>query len=254
MDHDLTRLATLDPASGREPTEGEWFRSRARLEEAMATPFPVRRPRARRLAIGLAAVTALATGVAVAIPTMLPAGDTAYASWTPVPEDLSGPDTIAAADACARSWDHGGTAGEVVLAERRGISSLLIMWLREGPLIGCWSLTAGETAGIAQLATGPGTEPPLPPAGRINLDGGMGAAGNGDERYSQASGRLGPGVTGVDIVLPNGDTVRATTRKGWWAAWWPGPEAAPGPGQVSMVRIVVHNTHGTQTYRQDQLR
>jgi hypothetical protein len=253
MDHDLTRLATLDPASGREPTEGEWFRSRARLEEAMATPFPVRRPRARRLAIGLAAVSALATGVALTIPTMLPDGNTAYASWTPLPEDLSGPDTIAAADTCARYVEGGRAAGEVVLAERRGISTLLIMWLREGPLIGCWSLGDGQPAGATLLADRPGTEPPLPPAGRINLDGGMGAAGDGDERYSQASGRVGPGVTGVDIVLPNGETVRATTRKGWWAAWWPGPEAAPGPGQVSMIRIVVRTVHGTQTYRQDQL-
>ena len=251
MDHDLNRLATLDPARGREPTEAEWSRSRARLEEAMTKPLAVRRPRARRLAIGLAVATVLAAGATLAVPTMLPDGDAAYASWTAVPEDPPGSEARTAARACARSWDEGGGAvpGEIVLAERRGRTILLIMWLRGGPLINCSTLSTGGPAGAQRLTDDRGEEPPLPPAGRVTLDGGMGATGRGDEWYSEASGRVGPGVTGVEITLPGREPVRASVRKGWWAAWWPGEEG----GKVGVIRIVVHTAGGSHSYRQDEL-
>ncbi len=242
MDHDLNRLATLDPARGREPTAAEWARSRARLAEAMASERRARRP--RRLVLALAA----AVGVVLVVPAMLP-DDSAAQSWTPVPMGLSVPDAASAADECARSWDRGGTAGEVVLAERRGVTTLLLMWLREGPLISCSSLGSGKLGGAMLLADGPGREPPLPPPGRIDLAGGMGATGSGRDTYSEVAGRIGAGVTGVDIVLPGGETVRASARQGWWAAWWPGPEA----GEVDTIRIRVHTADGTREYRQAQL-
>jgi hypothetical protein len=248
MDHDLSRLATLDPAGRREPTEEQWRRSRARLEETMANPREVRRPRARRLVIGLAAATLLAAGATLAVPAALPDGDAAYASWTPVPAAMPDADARAAAGDCARTWD-GATAGDIVLAERRGVTVLLIMWLRGGPLIICSSLGTGHPAGAERLSDDRGAEPPLPAAGRVTLDGGMGATGIGDRWYSEAAGRVGPGVTGIDVTMPGGRTVRASVRDGWWAAWWPGHEG----GETSTIRIVVHTDAGSRSYRQDEL-
>lgn len=250
MDDDLSRLATLDPARGREPTEAEWSRSRARLAAAMTEPAEVRRPRARRMVIGLAAATVLAAGAALAGPALTPDGDVAYASWTPVPENLPDAESLATARDCAASWAGGDLpAGEVVLAERRGDTVLLIMWLRGGPLISCSSLGSGEPAGASRLSDDGDQEPPLPPAGRVSLAGGMGATGDGDTWYSEASGRVGPGVTGVDITLPDGATVRASVRQGWWAAWWPGHEA----GEADAVRIVVHSGGEQRSYRPGEL-
>jgi hypothetical protein len=163
---------------------------------------------------------------------------------------MPGAEALAAARECARSWDGGGaTAGEIVLAERRGITVLLIMWLRGGPLISCSSLGTGKPAGAARLSDDRGQEPPLPAAGRVTLDGGMGATDAGDRWYSEASGRVGPGVTGIDIALPGGRTVRASVRSGWWAAWWPGHEG----GESDTVRIVVHTAAGNQSYRQNEV-
>jgi hypothetical protein len=36
-----------------------------------------------------------------------------------------------------------------------------------------------------------------------------------------ATGRVGRGVAGVDLILGSGARVRATTAAGWYAAWWP---------------------------------
>jgi hypothetical protein len=36
-----------------------------------------------------------------------------------------------------------------------------------------------------------------------------------------ATGRVGRGVAGVDLILGSGERVRATTAAGWYAAWWP---------------------------------
>lgn len=250
MDDDLNRLATLDPARGREPGAAEWARSRERLAEAM-TAGPAKAPRrVRRLVIGLVAATLLAAGATVVVPAMLPNGDTAYASWTAVPENLPGREAERAAQACARSWDEGRYgAGEIVLAERRGVTVLLVMWLRDGPMITCSSLGTGRPAGAERLSDDKRREPPAPAAGRVNLDGGMGATGIGDMWYSQTVGRVGPGVTGVEIALPDGRKVRASVRQGWWAAWWPGHEA----GEPDTIRIVVHAAGGTTTYRQDEV-
>ncbi|MEV4350957.1 hypothetical protein AB0J83_41400 [Actinoplanes sp. NPDC049596] len=251
MDHDLTRLATLDPARSPDPAPERQARALARLEEQMARPGPVarRRPRGRRLAIGLAAAAVLGVGGILVVPTVLPSADTAYASWTPVPQDLPETQALAVAASCARNW--GGPPGRLVLSERRGRSTFLIMWVSGGPLVDCFSGDGPSSSPASDRLSGDGNvEPPVPGAGRVSLGGGMWATRTGPAGWrSQAAGRVGAGVTGVDIALPDGRTVQATTRNGWWAAWWPGDEA----GVTGAFRIVVHTAGGTRSYRQDDL-
>ncbi|GID26015.1 hypothetical protein [Paractinoplanes brasiliensis] len=58
-------------------------------------------------------------------------------------------------------------------------------------------------------------------------------------------GRADPSVTGVDVVLPDGRTIQASTSAGWWAVWWPGRRA----GQADAVHIIVHTATGSRVYR-----
>jgi hypothetical protein len=39
---------------------------------------------------------------------------------------------------------------------------------------------------------------------------------------SYATGRVGAGIQAVEIVLPSGDSMRASLDRGLFAAWWPG--------------------------------
>ncbi|MFG1996329.1 hypothetical protein ACGFJ7_40765 [Actinoplanes sp. NPDC048988] len=94
------------------------------------------------------------------------------------------------------------------------------MWVRDGPLVSCFS--ANGRSGCPATVT-----PRLPPpaAGRASLRD-VDWSGSGRGRYALASGQVGSGVTGVDVVLPDGRSVQATVGNGWWAAWWPGEETA----------------------------
>jgi hypothetical protein len=255
VDDDLTRLALIDPARGWEPGPEQLSRSRARIEEMMArtaaaaAPARVPRPRARRLVVGLAAAVTLGVGAIVAVPAIMPDSttDTAYASWTPVPADVPAAQLSSLATGCAEAW--GGSAGEPVLSERRGTSLFLIMRLRGGPLISCFSWAGSQPSGGDRLSGEHDAEPPLPPAGRVSMTGGPETSSTAVRRYSSGFGRVGPGVTGVDVVLPDGRPVQATVSKGWWAAWWP----APVSGADDALRVAVHTAAGVRSYRLEDL-
>jgi hypothetical protein len=47
-----------------------------------------------------------------------------------------------------------------------------------------------------------------------------------DGPYTLAEGRVASGITGVTLVLDNGQDVVATVADGWLVAWWPGDNAA----------------------------
>ena len=42
-----------------------------------------------------------------------------------------------------------------------------------------------------------------------------------DGPYTLVDGRVGPGVTGVTLVLDDGQDVVTTVADGWFVAWWP---------------------------------
>ena len=48
-----------------------------------------------------------------------------------------------------------------------------------------------------------------------------------DGPYTLVDGRTQPGVTGVTLVLDDGQQVVATVADGWFIAWWPGSNRAP---------------------------
>ncbi|MET0426846.1 MAG: sigma-70 family RNA polymerase sigma factor [Actinoplanes sp.] len=199
------------------------------------------RPPARRgRVLVLAAGAVLAAGL-VAVPSLGPGGSEAYASWTPTPRTVAGGQVLSQAQACLGERPD---VADIVLAEQRGEATLLIARRRDGELMACTILDPDDGVAGAEVLDRSADRPG--PA-RVSIQS-MGATGD-RHWYSEVIGRVGAGVTAVDVVLPDGAAVRASATGGWWAAWWPGHEG----GEVDTVRIVVHTAAGQQTYRPSQL-
>ncbi|MFG1605402.1 hypothetical protein [Actinoplanes sp. NPDC049265] len=245
----MNDLKQLDPALNREPSPAEWSRSRAALERIMAEPG--RRPLpVRRWAVGVTVVAAAAVAGVLAVPALLPsAADQAVASWTPAPGTLSGADVLPQAKSCAKAGILGFdpdtlTSADVLLADQRGAATSLI--LRRGEkLVECMLVGGDDAFATMGLADGP-----LPPVGpeHATIET-QSSVGEGDGQYSQIAGRVDESVTGIDLVLEDGMTIRTSSKEGWWTAWWPGPAG----GQVDKFLINVHTAAGTKSYRQSQL-
>ena len=248
--NDLERLSVLDPARGREPTRGEWARSNVVLDRIIdgtaGGTASSRRPTTRRWIVGMAVAAAAVVGVvgAVVVPSLLPGtADRALASWKPVPSPRTGAQVMPQARRCAKT-DLGGPSApvgpsDVVLAEQRGLATLLIQ-KRGAGLVECMIVNDKSFAAM-RLSDGP---LPLPANGVIKVET-RSSVGSGDSQYSNVVGRVDPSVTGVDLVLADGRTIQASTRGGWWAAWWPGPEA----GEADTITVLVHRSAATTKYR-----
>ncbi|GIH14983.1 hypothetical protein [Rugosimonospora africana] len=249
---ELEQLAVLDPARERVPTDMEWARSRAFVERVMAgevSSRPAHRPVGRWLGVGAAAVAAGVVAAAV-VPALLPgAADKAVASWTAAPSSLTGEQVLPQAQACARN-DVGGSASavrpaDVLLAEKRGDATLLIMRKSGGNTLECLSVGDDQFASMGLTGDRP---LPAPPAGTVSLET-MSSTGSGDSMWSNIVGLVGPGVTGVDVRLDDGRVFQTSVKAGWWAAWWPGPEG----GEVDHLTVLVHTSAGTTSYRPSEL-
>lgn len=245
---DLKQFALLDPARDRQPSQAEWTRSRAALERLLVAAPSTNAQPVRRWVIGLTAVAAAAVAGVVAVPALLPdAADKAIASWTPEPGTLTGADVLPQAKACAGQGlglDAATlTSADVLLADQRGAATSMI--LRQGDLVvECMSVDAENV-----FTTMPLTDRPLPPPGpeHITVET-QSSVGEGDSQYSQIVGQIDDSVTGIDLTMNDGTTVRTSSKAGWWTAWWPGPEG----GEVDQFQIHVHTATGTKTYRQSQ--
>ncbi|MGI5239393.1 hypothetical protein [Dactylosporangium sp. CA-139066] len=251
---DLQQLAVLDPARGRMPTDMQWARSQAFIERVIAgevTGRPAHQPLQRRLLIGVTAAVAAGGAAAVAVPALLPgAADKAVASWTAVPSARTGEQVLPQARACAGN-DVGGSSStvqpsDVLLAEQRGVATLLIMRKSSGTTVEC--LSVGDDT-LASMGLADNRPRPAPPAGVATLET-MSSLGDGDSMWSNIVGRVGPGVTGVEVRLDNGRIVQASVQAGWWAAWWPGPEGGEAEDHFT---VTVHTADATTGYRPSQL-
>ncbi|WP_327002727.1 hypothetical protein OHA72_47790 [Dactylosporangium sp. NBC_01737] len=250
---DLQQLAVLDPARGRVPTDMQRARSQAFVERVMAgqvTGRSAHRPARRRLLAGAVVAVAAGGAAAVVVPAFLPGdADKAVASWTAVPSTRTGEQVLPQARACAGN-DVGGTSStvqpsDVLLAEQRGVATLLIMRKSSGTTVEC--LSVGDDT-LASMGLADDRPRPAPPSGVATLET-MSSLGDGDSMWSNIVGRVGPGVTGVQVRLDNGRVVEASVQAGWWAAWWPGPEG----GQVDRLTVIVHTADRTASYRPSQL-
>ncbi|GAA1636627.1 hypothetical protein [Actinoplanes couchii] len=251
MTSDLDRLASLDTMRDFEPDPDRRARATAGLDRMFRTPTRVPaapwRPVAWRLALGGVAAGVVGAGIMLFAPG--DHSDRAYASWTAKPDTVTGADVLPQAEQCAAGWGPDWatppTAADVLLAEQRGDATLILVEKDRTGLVGCISLGPGPAASGADLID---TTAPAPEPGRVRIET-MGATEGPQGWYSSVIGRSAPDVTKVEIKLPDGTEVHASTRNGWWTAWWPGNEG----GKADAVTITTHAGDGSHTYRPSDL-
>lgn len=243
----LTRraLADLDAAPPAPLSAAERARADATLARILASdpgstgPSPVtsRRRTGRRL-VGAAAFAAACTTGVVALQ-LAAGGESAVASWTAAPHRPSDAQTVAATEACRDALGGSGDGAEeaqvrsasVVLAERRGASTLVLLagpdrfeascLTHDGPLF-----TGGTIGSMGR--------PLLPtPGARQVLVTSAGTAVVDDEPVGLLAGPVGGDVTGLTVHTATRGDVVATVQRGHVAAWWPGnPATAPDDAPV----------------------
>jgi hypothetical protein len=221
-----------------EPSNDAWAKARAaiaasQLDAADDTPpnRRVRLPRARRQGgrpIALLGATAGVGGALAAalVLTASSAPTVAFAGWSAAPTAHASGEVHAAESECQRNARL--ASAPPTLVDTRGPYTLLIYGSDSGGLcITGPSLLSpsGEPPAVPFGFGGTTTTAPVAPkAIQRTLTGGL-TAKSGDE-FTFNVGRVGEGVTAVTIILQDGSRVAATTSNGWFAAWWPGGQAA----------------------------
>ena len=206
---------------------------------AARTAPPARRPGHRwARTVGLSAAAALAATLGVlALPG---AQGTAYAGWTPHPQELGEDQQLLRARACATGFgdpatpEAAVTTADLLVSESRGPYVLTIVAAPTATVF-CQFLTPDATAPTAADLV-PAGDPVAGDGVAVDV---MSGGGTGSRAWSAAAGRMGPEVSGVDLLTEQG-TVRASTAGGRWTAWWPGADG----GDADAVRVVVHTADG----------
>jgi hypothetical protein len=218
------------------------------------------RPRERRLrapvAVGAGVLASAGTAGAV-LAVVLGGAAPAYAGWSAAPTAASGSPSPSAAASCQNqltsipSGPDAPTLGsgpwENVLTDVRGPFTVAL-FQNDGAYASCFTSSSFTETNMVSSA-GPATGTIGMERGSAASAGGSGGSGSGglssvsvagqtasgdltnvtqshlsttsDGPYTLVDGRVGPGVTGVTLVLDDGQDVVTTVADGWFVAWWP---------------------------------
>jgi hypothetical protein len=223
-----TLLHQLDPADS--PKAELPDRARADLEWILSTrhgpAMPPRRTPRARVAVGLTAAAALAVAGVLA-PSALRSGDTAFASWIPTANTLSGTERAQAGESCRQELSEADPAAgqaHMALGDRRGDWTTVVL-SGDGGFSGLCITDAStgwfrkDMIGSAGVATG---LDPVGARGVVATDLGTGTMAAGD--ISLAAGFAGPQVAGIALHTESHGVVTATIAGGRFALWFPGDE------------------------------
>jgi hypothetical protein len=234
----LAMIHEADPLDDGDPLLGETDAMRVDgqrlLQRILASERTTPRSRWQRTRRQRLALSATSAGVAVAAAVtavlVFTAGNTpsvAFAGWSAHPTVAAGGQVRGAESECQRNPKLASLSP--TLADTRGPYTLLIY--AENP--------GGEcVTGPSMLS--PRGEPVVAPLHGAALT--TPVAGDAIKRIDNAlvtakasppsaalsfnDGRVGAHVTAVTLVLADGSRVQATVANGWFAAWWPGDQAA----------------------------
>ncbi len=243
-------LRDLDPATTTTLTEEERQRADAMLARILATPghehgrTETDRPRQRRGRVLIP--VGLLTAAAVAVPTAL-GGGSAFASWTPTPEPLPPAAAEAAATTCLSSNDTPDQSVRVIIGERRGGWTYVLLvdgrggehkCLMPDDLVGAKDFAdRRKRSGFFGSYTSDPPEAPTPSRDSIIENETMGGAVPRPGRlpfaiakelglttydwFTWVSGYAGSDVTGVTVHTGSGLDIEASLKGGRFSAWWP---------------------------------
>lgn len=235
-------LRDLDPAPATVLTAEERERADATFARILATPSHDQVPevpeRPRRRRTRLLVPVGLVGAAGAAVPALLLGGGSAFASWTPTPEPLTGVAAAEAATACRAALAVPDQGERVVIAERRGGWTYVLLagpnseaacLMPEG-LVDQQDPAAHTTEGFMGNYFSDPPEASTPARGHI-IETQSGATsvpthglwhfGDDDEWVSSVDGYVGSAVTGVTVHTPIGTDVEASVANGRFAAWWP---------------------------------
>jgi hypothetical protein len=192
-------------------------------------------PRARRLllmasGLGISGVVA----VALSLVGLGTGTQRAFAGWTLAPTTPEGRQVAAADAKCVKQLPTSGRFSRL-----RGLGWHFVLSDTRGPFT-VVLYEAGGARAEASCFNGPsrydwganvgiGRRPTLASRGFLAVT----SYGTrtlprsaGEHHFKQITGRTGPGVRSVAVVLRDGTRVIATTERGWFLAWWPGTQQA----------------------------
>lgn len=243
-------LRDLDPAGAAVLTGAERERADATFARILATPGhdqvpePSKWPRRIRLLVPAALVAA----AAVAVPSLLLGGGSAFASWTPTPEPLTDTAAARAAAACRSGMGMPDGVRQAVIAEKRGGWTYVLLagptsegacLMPEGladqqdpaadtrkGFIGHYESTIVKAPDLAaDDIEGYGGTSSLPTNGFWGF-------GDDEEWINSVEGYVGSDVAGVTVHAPIGVDVEASVANGRFAAWWPSPKESSENAEV----------------------
>ena len=238
---------------------------------------PRRHRRAVPAAFGTTAVGAAAAGTALVV--ALGGATPAYVGWSAAPTAASSSPSPQADQSClgALSSDEpvGGKLGsgpwQPLLTDVRGPFTVAL-YQSDSAYMGCFTSSSftqvtqvssdGDTSNGVLKVSGSSSGSGSPSQGLSTVTVGGTTSGDlqnvvqshlstADGPYTLVDGRVASGVTGVTLVLDNGQDVVATVADGWLLAWWPSDAAATSSqvtnGSGTTSEILVSSTKGPPT-------
>ena len=214
---------------------------------------PRQHRRAAPVALGATAVGAAAAGTALVV--ALGGAAPAYAGWSAAPSAASSSPSSQVGQSCLGALpfdqpaggDLGSGAWQPLLTDVRGPFTVAL-YQNNGAYMGCF--TSSSFTQVTQVSSADGTSNGVlkvsgsgsgsgssPSQGRSTVTVSGTSSGDlqnvvqshlstADGPYTLVDGRVASGVTGVTLVLDNGQDVVATVADGWLLAWWPSDVAA----------------------------
>jgi hypothetical protein len=213
---------------------------------------PRKHRRAAPAAFGAAAVGAASAGTALVV--ALGGAAPAYAGWSAAPTSASSSPSSQADQSCVGALSSDRPAGaelgsgpwQPLLTDVRGPFTVAL-YQNESAYMSCFTSSSftqvtqvssdGDTSNGVLKVSGSSSGSGSPSQGLSTVTVGGTTSGDlqnvvqshlstADGPYTLVDGRVASGVTGVTLVLDDGQDVVATVADGWLLAWWPSSAAA----------------------------
>jgi hypothetical protein len=192
----------------------------------MMHPWPVPGPRrlaVTTIALVIAGVAAAGCGADAVVPEMVT--ESIAVPWRAEPIVIAEGVAARAEGVCRDLQVRVGpqpVLAPLAVADVRGGSKVFFVYADATSEAECMAELAPNgdwTTGIGGSGSGDAFEALAP--GALSIFGGM-KAGEGVDAVSSVTGRVGPGVAGVEIATGSGQRIHPSIGPtGWYAAWWP---------------------------------
>lgn len=181
----------------------------------------------RVLGVTFAAAAAIVAGCGGDADIVMLTNSAVLGPWQAEPFARLDAGLASAAEAGCRAQVPEASGLPVVLHDQRGDGIDTIVIAGPGGKAAC-QVVGDSTGKVALVTSGVASDPltGIPDITGITIDGMSSTSGSQTGTVSDISGRAGPAIASVRILLDDGREVTASTSNGWFYAWWPGESFA----------------------------